>query len=105
MRVFLTAILAVAGSFVAAPALAQQAPQQIECRPAMSGTATAQPTPEIGEAAAIAVWATKVTAEHFPVFANWTNAEAKSVACEVYTSAIGLNLWRCTAQASPCRIR
>jgi hypothetical protein len=78
--------------------------QQKECKPAMSGTASAQPTEEVGQAAAIAVWAAKVTAEHYPVFANWTNAESTTVACEIYTSAIGLNLWRCTAQAIPCRI-
>ena len=78
--------------------------QQLECKPAMSGTATAQPTQEVGEAAAIAVWTAKVTAEYFPVFANWSNARSTTVWCERYTSAIGFNLWRCTAQALPCRI-
>lgn len=78
--------------------------QQKECRPAMSATAVSQPTQEVGEAAAIALWTAKTTAEHFPVFANWSNAEARSVACERYTGALGFNVWRCTAQAVPCRI-
>ena len=96
-----------AALFIASAALAQTPATTIrgkECRDPISGTASAQPAREIGEAAAITVWAARTTAEFYPVFANRTNAEAKTVACEVYTSAIGFNLWRCTAQAIPCRI-
>lgn len=101
MRLGPTLLIAAAALLGAAGAASAQ---QKECRQAMSGTASAQPAQEVGEAAAIAVWAARVTATHYPVFANWTNAESKTVACEVYTSAIGFNLWRCTAQAIPCRI-
>ncbi len=101
MRLISTVLFA--GVALGASALVASA-QQLECKPAMSGTASAQPTQEVGEAAAIAVWTAKVTAEYFPVFANWSNARSTTVWCERYTSAIGFNLWRCTAQALPCRI-
>ena len=107
MRAAATALMAGSAILVASAAFGQSPSTSVqgkECRPPISGTASAQPTQEVGEAAAIAVWAARTTAEYFPVFANWTNAESRTVACEVYTSAIGFNLWRCTAQAIPCRL-
>jgi hypothetical protein len=95
-------VLAAAAALVSMAGVASA--QQRECRPAMSATVTSQPTPEVGEAAAIALWTAKTAAEHYPVFSNWTNAQAKSVACERYTGALGFNVYRCTAQAIPCRI-
>lgn len=107
MRFPASLLVAACATFVATAALGQTPAPMIqgkECRDPVSGTASAQPAREVGEAAAIAVWAARTSAEFYPVFANWTNAEARTVACEIYTSAIGFNLWRCTAQAIPCRI-
>lgn len=99
-----TAMIFIAAAGAALLAAGPAAAQQKECRPAMSATATSQPTEEVGQAAAIALWTAKTAAEHYPVFSNWTNAESTTVYCERYTGALGFNVWRCTAQAIPCRI-
>ncbi|MCB1454248.1 MAG: hypothetical protein KDJ43_11440 [Rhizobiaceae bacterium] len=60
------------------------------------------PTRVTAEVAAATVWSTKVAEVYTLRFANWANAENQSFSCSRYTTALGINAWRCRATANPC---
>jgi hypothetical protein len=76
-----------------------------ECEPAeygRSGTILDKPLAESG---AIADWAAKVRQRHSALYAHWEHAENKVAACESFGGgAQDPGLWRCMAQAEPCRM-
>jgi hypothetical protein len=95
---FLLALLGGAG-----PALADELPK-VCVNAVVSGT-TRGPIRDTVASRAIVVWAAEATSGYTLRYANWNNARRRDVSCRRYTSALGLNLWECTASAVPCRLR
>lgn len=91
---------------VAAALLAFSAPAEAAkvCKPRHTSAYTHGAIRASVEARAIVLWSADVTARYAARYANWENAEGRNVSCSRYTSALGVNLWRCRAAATPCRL-
>lgn len=87
----------------AAPALADT-PAKVCVRAVVSGT-THGPIRDTVSARAVVVWAAEATSGYTLRYSNWNNASGRNVSCKRYTSSFGLNMWECTASATPCRLR
>ena len=88
---------------LAAPALADE-PAKVCVQAVVSGT-TRGPIRDTVASRAVIVWAAEATSGYTMRYANWNNAANRDVACRRYTSSFGLNMWECTATATPCRLR
>lgn len=87
----------------AGPALADE-PAKVCVQAVVSGT-TRGPIRETVASRAVIVWAAEAASGYTLRYSNWNNARSRDVSCKRYTSSFGLNMWECTATATPCRLR
>ncbi len=87
----------------AGPALADE-PAKVCVQAVVSGT-TRGPIRDTVSARAVVVWAAEAASGYTLRYSNWNNARGRYVSCKRYTSSFGLNMWECTATATPCRLR
>jgi len=99
---FVILLLALCGG--AGTALAAAEPARV-CVQAVVSATTRGPIRDTVSARAIVVWAAEATSGYTLRYSNWSNATNRNVSCRRYTSSIGLNMWECTATATPCRLR
>lgn len=79
-------------------------PAKVCVQAVVSGT-THGPIRDTVASRAVIVWAAEAASGYTLRYSNWNNASGRDVSCKRYTSSFGLNMWECTATATPCRLR